>query len=170
MADRAVLSLRKGVFFYKPDAALADIEARLAEDNVLVVLRSGTYKGNVTITGNGVLLFGELWTQRAVDVDGFITANGEEVVYPRPGPSGPPWPTRIYRARSPAGRRAPRSCAAPESAVAITPRARRDNGRQVATRAEELSGSRLTTAWSTTTTAESSAAHEHPRIHVPMDR
>lgn len=79
MADRAVLSLRKGVFFYKPDAALADIEARLAEDNVLVVLRSGTYKGNVTITGNGVLLFGELWTQRAVDVDGFITANGEEV-------------------------------------------------------------------------------------------
>ena len=40
----------------------------------------------------------------------------------------------------------------------------------MATRAEELSGSRLTIAWSTTTTAESSAAHEHPRTDVPMDR
>jgi hypothetical protein len=68
-----------GAVFFEPDAPLTDIEARLAEDDRVVVLRPGIYKGSLTITGKGVLLFGEDWTDRAVVVDGSITANGEEV-------------------------------------------------------------------------------------------
>ena len=136
--------MKKLVDMIKQDPAFADVHPRVSMASIF---------------------FGRGQAERRVYVawyeDGGISS---------PWPSGPPWPARIYRARSPAGRGAPRSCVEPESAVAITPRARRDNGRQMATRAEELSGSRLTIAWSTTTTAESSAAHKHPRTDVPMDR
>jgi hypothetical protein len=68
-----------GGFFFTPDSLLTDIEARLGEDDRVVVLGPGTYKGDLTITGKGVLLFGEGWAERSVIFDGSITANGEAV-------------------------------------------------------------------------------------------
>jgi hypothetical protein len=68
-----------GAVFFAPDAPLSDIEARLAEDDRVVVLGPGTYTGSLIITGKGVLLFGEGWTEGAVIIDGSISADGEEV-------------------------------------------------------------------------------------------
>ncbi len=45
----------------------------------MVVLGGGIYKGDITITGKGVLLFGEGFLKREVTIDGSITANGEAV-------------------------------------------------------------------------------------------
>jgi hypothetical protein len=68
-----------GAVFFLPESPLSDIEAALSEDDRVVVLGPGTYTGSLTITGKGVLLFGEGWTEGAVIIDGSISADGEEV-------------------------------------------------------------------------------------------
>jgi hypothetical protein len=68
-----------GAIFFDRDSSLSDIEASMAEDDSVVVLGPGVYSGDITITGKGVLLFGEGWADREVVIDGSITANGEEI-------------------------------------------------------------------------------------------
>lgn len=65
--------------FYDAEDALDDINTRLEEDDVVVVLRPGTYVGSLSITGTGVLLFGEGWSDRSVIIDGSIVASGGQV-------------------------------------------------------------------------------------------
>ncbi|WP_437729089.1 hypothetical protein [Sorangium sp. So ce861] len=76
---RYAVSEASGAIFLDPSAPMADVEARLAEDDQIVVLRPGTYTGNITITGKGTLLYGEGFLDRAVVIDGSITAAGEAV-------------------------------------------------------------------------------------------
>lgn|GEM_PF-1348235 len=68
-----------GAFFFGPADVLVDIEGKLGVDDAVVVLRPGTYNGSLTITGKGVLLFGEGFLEKAVVINGSVTANGEEV-------------------------------------------------------------------------------------------
>lgn len=68
-----------GAFFFDVDASFSDITAKLSEDDVVVVLGPGVYRGDLVITGKGVLLFGEGFLERSVVIDGSVTANGEEV-------------------------------------------------------------------------------------------
>jgi hypothetical protein len=68
-----------GAVFYDPNEDIATIDARLDEDDVIVVLRPGTYVGDLEITGGGVLLFGEGWSDRAVVIDGSVRAAGEGI-------------------------------------------------------------------------------------------
>ncbi|WP_437821079.1 hypothetical protein [Sorangium sp. So ce1078] len=68
-----------GAIFLDPTAPMAEVEAHLAEDDRIVVLRPGTYTGNITITGKGTLLYGEGFLDRAVVFDGSITVAGEAV-------------------------------------------------------------------------------------------
>ncbi len=68
-----------GAIFYDPDDDFGEIDARLTEDNVIVVLRPGTYTGSLDIRGKNVLLFGEGWSERAVIIDGSVVINGGDV-------------------------------------------------------------------------------------------
>jgi hypothetical protein len=68
-----------GALFFDPDADFGEIQNRLNEDDTVVVLRPGTYKGTLAIDGEGILLFGEGWTDRAVIIDGSVSANGGNV-------------------------------------------------------------------------------------------
>lgn len=68
-----------GAIFLDPDTPLSQIEDELAVDDAVVVLRSGTYVGDLLISGRGVLLFGEGFSEAAVTIDGSIQANGEAV-------------------------------------------------------------------------------------------
>jgi hypothetical protein len=68
-----------GAIFFAPGDPLSDIAARFAEDDRVVVLGPGIYKGDLTIDGKGVLLFGEGWAEHSVVIEGSITVNGEEV-------------------------------------------------------------------------------------------
>lgn len=76
---RYAVNEASGAIFLDPSVPLADIEGHLAEDDRIVVLRPGTYVGSITITGKGTLLYGEGFLDRAVVIDGSITAEGEEV-------------------------------------------------------------------------------------------
>jgi len=64
---------------FNPDDGLEDINAGLAEDDVIVVLSPGSYPGSIDIRGKGVLLFGQGWSENAVTIDGDLVANGEEI-------------------------------------------------------------------------------------------
>jgi hypothetical protein len=68
-----------GAVFIEPGTAISDIEAELAVDEVVVVLRPGVYTGDLTITGRGVLLFGEGFSENNVVIDGSVSALGEAV-------------------------------------------------------------------------------------------
>jgi hypothetical protein len=68
-----------GAIFLEPDTPLAQIEDELTVDDAVVVLRPGTYVGDLTIRGRGVLLFGEGFSEAAVTIDGSIQASGEAV-------------------------------------------------------------------------------------------
>ncbi|WP_437940139.1 hypothetical protein [Sorangium sp. So ce341] len=76
---RYAVNEASGAVFLDPSVPLAEIEGHLAEDDRIVVLRPGTYVGSITITGKGTLLYGEEFLDRAVIIDGSITAAGEEV-------------------------------------------------------------------------------------------
>jgi hypothetical protein len=68
-----------GAVFFAPTDNIGTIETKLGDDDVVVVLRPGIYKGNLRITGKGALLFGEGFKDRAVTIEGSISAEGEEV-------------------------------------------------------------------------------------------
>ncbi|WP_434042570.1 MULTISPECIES: hypothetical protein [Sorangium] len=76
---RYAVNEASGAIFLDPSVPLAELEGHLAEDDRIVVLRPGTYVGSITITGKGTLLYGEGFLERAVVIDGSITAAGEEV-------------------------------------------------------------------------------------------
>ncbi|MGK4003834.1 hypothetical protein WMF31_14475 [Sorangium sp. So ce1036] len=76
---RYAVSEASGAIFLDPSVPMADLEARLAEDDRVVVLRPGRYVGSITITGRGTLLYGEGFLERAVVIDGGITVQGEAV-------------------------------------------------------------------------------------------
>ncbi|AUX23990.1 uncharacterized protein SOCEGT47_045210 [Sorangium cellulosum] len=76
---RYAVSEASGAIFLDPSVPMADLEARLAEDGRVVVLRPGRYVGSITITGRGTLLYGEGFLERAVIIDGGITVQGEAV-------------------------------------------------------------------------------------------
>ncbi|MDC3960542.1 hypothetical protein [Polyangium jinanense] len=76
---RYPVGANSGGFFFGPADILADVEAKLGVDDAVVVLRGGTYTGNLTITGKGVLLFGENFLENAVVINGSVTVNGEAV-------------------------------------------------------------------------------------------
>lgn len=65
-----------GAVTFGPTDALADLEAALAQPNALVVLRGGTYAGDLTIDGAGAMLIGEVSSEEAVVIDGSVTVNG----------------------------------------------------------------------------------------------
>ncbi len=65
-----------GAVTFGPADALADIEAALAETNRMVVLRGGTYQGDLTIAGPGALLVGDPSSEEAVVIEGSVTVNG----------------------------------------------------------------------------------------------
>lgn len=68
-----------GAFFYDPDDDFGAINARLEEDDVVVVLNPGIYTGSLDIRGTRVVLFGQGWGERAVVIDGSVVANGGDV-------------------------------------------------------------------------------------------
>ncbi len=76
---RYAVGEKSGAFFYDPEDDFSTINARLEEDDVVVVLRPGTYIGSLDIRGQGVLLFGEGWSDRAVVLDGDVVVNGGNV-------------------------------------------------------------------------------------------
>jgi hypothetical protein len=73
---RYAVGQTSGAFFFDPVSPFTDIRARLDQDDAVVVLRPGTYVGDLTITGERVILFGEGWSQNAVTIQGSVTANG----------------------------------------------------------------------------------------------
>lgn len=68
-----------GAVFIEPGTPIGDIEDQLSVDEVVVVLRPGVYVGDLTITGRGVLLFGEGFSKSNVIIDGSVSALGEAV-------------------------------------------------------------------------------------------
>ncbi|HEY8379504.1 MAG TPA: hypothetical protein VIK91_23590 [Nannocystis sp.] len=60
---------------FAPGAARTELEAALAEDGAVVVLRPGTYPGDLTIKGRDIVLFGEGWSEHAVIIDGSVTVD-----------------------------------------------------------------------------------------------
>lgn len=68
-----------GAVFFHPDDPFGEITGALGEDDAVVVLHPGVYVGDLVITGERVLLFGEGWSEYAVVIDGSVTANGNGV-------------------------------------------------------------------------------------------
>jgi hypothetical protein len=68
-----------GAIYIEPDTAIGDIESTLESDDVIVVLRPGTYIGDLTIRGRGVLLFGEGFSESSVVIEGSVAVMGEAV-------------------------------------------------------------------------------------------
>ncbi len=68
-----------GALFFDDTHDLRDIEDALGEDEAIVVLGPGEYIGDIVITGERVLLFGEGWSDNSVLIDGSLTANGNGV-------------------------------------------------------------------------------------------
>ncbi|MBI2392789.1 MAG: hypothetical protein HYV09_24605 [Deltaproteobacteria bacterium] len=73
---RYAVGKASGAFFYKPTDPIATITDKLAQDDVVVVLGPGVYKGDLKITGSGVVIFGEGWAKNEVVIDGSISAEG----------------------------------------------------------------------------------------------
>lgn len=76
---RYAVGKSSGAIFFKPTDPLATIAAKLEEDNVVVVLGPGVYKGNLALKGRGIVVFGEGWTKNEVVVEGSITIEGGDV-------------------------------------------------------------------------------------------
>lgn len=65
--------------FFDPTVSSAELEKALAGDRAVVVLRPGVYVGDLVITGRDVLVFGLGWSERAVVIEGSVTAEGKGV-------------------------------------------------------------------------------------------
>lgn len=65
--------------FFDPDVPLAELEKALSKKGAIVVLRPGTYTGDLTIKGRDVLVFGEGWSEHAVVLDGSVTVDDNGV-------------------------------------------------------------------------------------------
>jgi hypothetical protein len=65
--------------YLDPGTPIREIEQALSTDDAIVVLRPGTYPGDLVITGRGALLFGEGFSQSTVIIDGSVDARGEQV-------------------------------------------------------------------------------------------
>lgn len=76
---RYAVGVDAGAILYTIDDELTEIESSLSTAGTVVVLRPGTYVGDLSITGDGVVLFGEGWSERAVVIEGHVTALGEGV-------------------------------------------------------------------------------------------
>jgi hypothetical protein len=68
-----------GAIFFGITNPLSEIEAQLGLDDSVVVLAGGVYKGNLTIEGTGVLVYGEGFTEHDVIIEGSLTVNGSNV-------------------------------------------------------------------------------------------
>lgn len=68
-----------GAIFFEVVTPLTEIEAKLGVDNTVVVLGNGIYKGNLTIDGTDVLIYGEGFTEHEVVIEGSVTVNGTNV-------------------------------------------------------------------------------------------
>jgi len=60
----------------RPTTSINDVNRALAESNVIVFLRSGTYNGDLTFSGSNVTLYGEGRRGGTVTVNGNVTVNG----------------------------------------------------------------------------------------------
>lgn len=60
-----------------PTMTEAEVNAALAESNLIVLFRSGTYSGNLQFAGNGVTLFGEGPQGGLVTIDGSVVVTGD---------------------------------------------------------------------------------------------
>lgn len=68
-----------GAVVFEAGAAAAEIDAKLAEDAAVVVLRPGTYVGDLSVTGEDVIVFGEGWAESAVVIDGAVKVQADGV-------------------------------------------------------------------------------------------
>jgi len=59
-----------------PRMPIGEVNKYLAESNVIVFLRGGTYTGNLTFSGSNVTLYGEGRRGGAVTIDGSVTVGG----------------------------------------------------------------------------------------------
>lgn len=59
-----------------PSMAIGDVNKRLAESNVIVFLRGGTYTGDLTFSGSNVTLYGEGRRGGTVTINGNVTVGG----------------------------------------------------------------------------------------------
>ena len=59
-----------------PRMAIGDVNRHLAESNVIVFLRGGTYMGNLTFSGSNVTLYGEGRRGGTVTINGSVTVGG----------------------------------------------------------------------------------------------
>jgi pectin methylesterase-like acyl-CoA thioesterase len=59
-----------------PTTPVGEVNAALAESNVIVFLRSGLYVGNLTFSGSNVTLYGEGPRGGTVRINGSVTVNG----------------------------------------------------------------------------------------------
>jgi hypothetical protein len=73
------LGAAQGGTTFCPAGGLADVTPKLAEDDAVVVLASGTYTGDLVITGNRVMLVGEGPSGGEVTLKGSITVQGQGV-------------------------------------------------------------------------------------------
>ncbi|UQA56332.1 hypothetical protein [Polyangium aurulentum] len=68
-----------GVAVFGPSDALAEVGAELAQDDAVVVLRAGTYAGDLTITGSNTFLVADPLAEQDVVIDGSVTVTGKVV-------------------------------------------------------------------------------------------
>jgi len=64
---------------FEPSDAIAEVQAELGVDSAIVVLREGTYAGDLTISGSNTLLIADPLADNAVVIDGSVTVTGEVV-------------------------------------------------------------------------------------------
>lgn len=57
----------------------ADVQTALSGNGNIVFFRNGTFTGDLTVTGDDVIFFGEGFTERQVVIDGSVTINGTGV-------------------------------------------------------------------------------------------
>jgi len=60
----------------RPTTPVGEVNAALAQSNVIVFLRSGTYTGDLTFSGSNVTLYGEGRRGGTVTINGNVTVNG----------------------------------------------------------------------------------------------
>lgn len=64
---------------FQDGSPMADIEAEAAKDFNIIVLQKGTYTGSLAIAGKGVIIYGEGFKDRNVNIEGSVTATGEGI-------------------------------------------------------------------------------------------
>ena len=61
-----------------PEMFIEDVNDALAQSDIIVLLRQGTYTGDLEFSGSNVTLFGEGFSGGNVTIDGNITVSGSE--------------------------------------------------------------------------------------------